>query len=37
MSADEFYGYIADKYPGREVWIDASADGENGPPVRDQR
>jgi hypothetical protein len=30
MMADDLYDKIADKYPGREVNIDVSEDGENG-------
>ena len=30
MMADDLYEKIADKYPGREVHIDVSEDGENG-------
>ena len=30
MMADDLYDKIADKYPGREVHIDVSEDGENG-------
>ena len=30
MMSDDLYKKIADKYPGREVHIDISEDGENG-------
>ena len=30
MISDELYEYISDKYPGREVRIEVSEDGENG-------
>ena len=30
MMADDLYDKITDKYPGREVHIDVSEDGENG-------
>jgi hypothetical protein len=30
MIADELYITIADRYPGRSVWIEVSEDGENG-------
>jgi hypothetical protein len=30
MMSDELYDMISNKYPGREVWIDVSEDGENG-------
>lgn len=30
MIAEELYSQIASRYPGREVWIDVSEDGENG-------
>ena len=30
MIAEDVYGKIASRYPGREVWIDVSEDGENG-------
>ena len=30
MIADELYTSIADRYPGRSVWIEVSEDGENG-------
>jgi hypothetical protein len=30
MMSDELYEIIKQKYPGREVWIEVSEDGENG-------
>jgi hypothetical protein len=30
MMSDELYDTISNKYPGREVWIEVSEDGENG-------
>jgi hypothetical protein len=30
MMSDELYDAITQKYPGREVWIEISEDGENG-------
>ncbi len=30
MMSDDLYGMISTKYPGREVWIEVSEDGENG-------
>ena len=30
MMSDELYDTISQKYPGREVWIEVSDDGENG-------
>ncbi len=30
MMSDELYDIIKQKYPGREVWIEVSEDGENG-------
>jgi hypothetical protein len=30
MIADDLYIQIADRYPGRTVWIEVSEDGENG-------
>jgi hypothetical protein len=30
MIADDLYIQIADRYPGRAVWIEVSEDGENG-------
>jgi hypothetical protein len=30
MIADELYNRIADRYPGRSVWIEVAEDGENG-------
>ena len=30
MMSDELYAQISQKYPGREVWIEVSEDGENG-------
>ena len=30
MMSDELYDVITQKYPGREVWIEISEDGENG-------
>jgi hypothetical protein len=30
MMSDDLYSEISEKYPGREVWIEVSEDGENG-------
>jgi hypothetical protein len=30
MMSDELYNIITLKYPGREIWIEVSEDGENG-------
>lgn len=30
MISDDLYVQIASRYPGREVWIEVSEDGENG-------
>jgi len=30
MMSDDLYDAISNKYPGREVWIEVSEDGENG-------
>jgi len=30
MMSDDLYDAISDRYPGREVWIEVSEDGENG-------
>ena len=30
MISDDLYAQISEKYPGREVHIDVSEDGENG-------
>jgi len=30
MIADELYTCVADRYPGRSVWIEVAEDGENG-------
>jgi hypothetical protein len=30
MMSDDLYDIISKKYPGREVWIEVSEDGENG-------
>lgn len=30
MIAEDLYRQIAGRYPGRDVWIDVSEDGENG-------
>ena len=30
MMSDDLYNIIALKYPGREIWIEVSEDGENG-------
>jgi hypothetical protein len=34
MMADDLYIQIADRYPGRTVWIEVSEDGENGCLIR---
>jgi hypothetical protein len=34
MMSDELYEVIKQKYPGREVWISISEDGENGSLIR---
>jgi frataxin-like iron-binding protein CyaY len=30
MMSDDLYAVISNKYPGREIWIEVSEDGENG-------
>jgi hypothetical protein len=30
MMSDDLYDAISNRYPGREVWIEVSEDGENG-------
>jgi hypothetical protein len=30
MMSDDLYAQISQKYPGREIWIEVSEDGENG-------
>ena len=30
MMSDDLYTQISQKYPGREIWIEVSEDGENG-------
>jgi len=30
MISEELYEKIIDKWPGREIWIEVSEDGENG-------
>lgn len=34
MIAEELYIVISGKYPGREVWIEVSEDGENGTLIK---
>lgn len=34
MISDDLYEAIADRYPGREVWIEVSEDGENGSLIK---
>ena len=34
MMAEDLYEKIAAKYPGREVWIEVSEDGENGALIK---
>jgi hypothetical protein len=34
MMSDDLYIQIADRYPGRAVWIEVSEDGENGCLIR---
>lgn len=34
MMADDLYLQIAAKYPGRNVWIEVSEDGENGALIK---
>lgn len=34
MMSDELFEIIKQKYPGREVWISVSEDGENGSLIR---
>ncbi len=34
MMADDLYLQIADKYPGRAVWIEVAEDGENGALIK---
>ena len=36
MISDELYVVISGKYPGREVWIEVSEDGENGSFIKYQ-
>ena len=30
MMSDDLYDIVSKKYPGREIWIEVSEDGENG-------
>jgi hypothetical protein len=34
MMSDDLYDTISNKYPGREIWIEVSEDGENGSFVK---
>ena len=34
MMAEDLYEQISAKYPGREVWIEVSEDGENGALIK---
>lgn len=34
MMADDLYDQIAQRYPGRAVWIEVSEDGENGALIK---
>jgi len=34
MIADNLYIQIADRHPGRAVWIEVAEDGENGCSIR---
>ncbi len=34
MMAEDLYDQISAKYPGREVWIEVSEDGENGALIK---
>ena len=34
MMAEDLYEQISVKYPGREVWIEVSEDGENGALIK---
>ena len=34
MMAEDLYKQISAKYPGREVWIEVSEDGENGALIK---
>jgi hypothetical protein len=34
MIADDLYLQIADRYPGRTVWIEVAEDGENGALIK---
>lgn len=34
MMSDDLYLQIADKYPGRAVWIEVAEDGENGALIK---
>ena len=34
MMAEDLYAQISAKYPGREVWIEVSEDGENGALIK---
>ena len=36
MISDDLYLQIADKYPGRAVWIEVAEDGENGALIKYQ-
>jgi len=34
MISDDLYLKIADRYPGRDVWIEVSEDAENGALIK---
>ena len=34
MMAEDLYEQIASRYPGREIWIEVSEDGENGALIK---
>ena len=34
MMSDDLYDIISKKYPGREIWIEISEDGENGSSIK---
>jgi hypothetical protein len=36
MISDDLYLQIAQRYPGRAVWIEVSEDGENGALIKYQ-
>lgn len=34
MMSDDLYDQIANRYPGRAVWIEVAEDGENGALIK---